>query len=169
MKELLIVRHAIAEDRNLSSASGMRDADRQLTDKGSSKMREIARVLHKILPSPGLLLSSPYLRTRQTAILLAELWQTPVEPCEHLAPGGDLEALLVRLADSHSNGLMVVVGHEPDLSELIGLLLCGKQHSFVRMKKGGAALIRLDEPVRPGCGELQWLMNPKQLLSPLSA
>ena len=165
MKELLLVRHAIALDRADAAASGLRDADRPLTNKGRGKMQQIALALQEILPAPALLLSSPYLRTRQTATVLAEHWHRPVQANEHLAPGGNLESLLVQLADHRANGLIVLVGHEPDLSEFIGLLLCGKQHSFVRMKKGGAALLRLDEPLRPGCGELQWLMPPKQLLN----
>ena len=163
MKQLLLVRHAIALDRDEAMARGISDANRPLTDKGEARMQRIAQVLQQQLPRVGQLLCSPYLRTRQTAAILAEAWQCTLSSCEALQPGSDPQLLLAQLS-CNSMDPIVLVGHEPDLSELLGLLLCGQPRSFVRMKKGGAALLRLDDKPSPGSAELQWQMNPKQLL-----
>lgn len=163
MKTLLLVRHAIAQDRDEAAAQGIADPQRPLTDKGAAKIRSISRALQRLLPSPGVLLYSPYLRTRQTAAILNEQWPCATIQSDTLAPGGDAEALL-DLLNKHP-GPIVLVGHEPDLSELMGLLLCARQLGFIRIKKGGAALLELDQPVAPGKAELQWLLSPKQLLA----
>lgn len=162
MKPLLIIRHAIALERAEAAAQGLPDSQRALTPKGEERMRRIAATLGKWMPEPATLLSSPYLRTRQTAALLSTQWQQPFRECKALAPGGDPAALLRQL--DKLPGPIVLVGHEPDLSELIGLLLGGQARSVVRLKKGGAALLHLEEPLQPGNAELQWLINPKQLL-----
>ncbi len=163
MKQLLIVRHAIALEREEATAQGLPDSHRPLTRKGEGRMQAIAKQLHTLLPEPASLLCSPYLRTRQTAAILATQWPLFPRDCQALAPGGDAGELLQQLASLP--GPVVLVGHEPDLSEFIGLLLCGQARSFVRLKKGGAALLHLEEPIHPGKAELQWQLNPKQLLT----
>lgn len=162
MKSLLIVRHAIAYDRLDAAAEGMPDHARPLTNKGEAKMRRIAQRLAELLPKPASLLSSPYLRTRQTASILARQWGVSAEDCADLQPDGNPYLILKSL--QNTAGPVVIVGHEPDLSELIGLLLCGQASSLVRLKKGGAALLHLEEPIETGKAQLQWHMNPKQLL-----
>jgi phosphohistidine phosphatase len=163
MKTLLLVRHAIAQDRDEAAAQGIADPQRPLTDKGAAKMHRISRALHQLLPAPTRLLCSPTLRTRQTAAILSEQWSCATIASDTLAPGGDAMALLDQL--NEDPGPIVLVGHEPDLSELMGLLLCARQIGFIRIKKGGAALLELEEPLAPGKAELQWLLSPKQLLA----
>ena len=164
MIELLIVRHAIALDRDRAIAEGVSDAERPLTGKGEKRMRRIASALAEQFPAPARLLSSPYWRTRQTTAILADCWpHSPIEICPELAPGGDPLALLQHCESI--DGPLVLVGHEPDLSELIGLLLGGQTCSFVQLKKGGAACLSLSRPMRPGEATLHWLMTPKQLLA----
>jgi phosphohistidine phosphatase len=55
------------------------------------------------------------------------------------------------------------VGHEPHLGLLIGYLLTGKSTSFVDLKKGGAALVELNDTPKPGGGTLQWLLTNREL------
>ena len=57
-----------------------------------------------------------------------------------------------------------MVGHEPDLSELVSLLLTARADAAaIHMKKGGVACLLLEGGVRPGSAQLRWLVTPKIL------
>jgi phosphohistidine phosphatase len=169
MIPLLLVRHAIALDRDEAASRGVQDPDRPLTAKGAKKMQAIAAALHTLVPTPALLLSSPFLRTRQTATILGERWDCPVRLEDTLAPGGDilhhLQQLVCTQTATNETRPIVLIGHEPDLSELAGLLLFGEARSAMQLKKGGAALLGIHVPLTPGSAILQWLMTPKSLLA----
>ena len=162
--ELLIIRHAIAEDRALFATRNPDDDQRPLTTRGIQRMRKATSGLTRLLPELDHLASSPLTRAAQTADLLAERYPRARRvTLPELAPGGDRDALAERLA-SHDNGdRIALIGHEPDLSELIAWLCCGSEFGFLHFKKGAAALLNLVG--RPGTAgaELQWALTPKQL------
>jgi phosphohistidine phosphatase len=58
---------------------------------------------------------------------------------------------------------VAVVGHEPHLGLLVGYLLSGRSVSFVDLKKGGACLLQMEDPAKPGTGCLEWLMTDREL------
>lgn len=164
MPRLLIVRHAIAQDREEAYARHQADADRPLTDKGRRRMRQAAAGLRSEAGPLERILSSPLLRARQTAEILAHGHPgASVSITEQLSPGGALPSLVEALASVTRGGTVALVGHEPDLGKLIALLLCGDKQATIPLKKGGAAL--LDFPRRPaiGDGTLLWLLRPGQL------
>ena len=164
MARLLIVRHAIAQERVEAHEQRRTDAERPLTDKGRQRMQQGAAGIRAEVESLARILSSPLLRARQTAEILGdEFPETPLDVAEHLSPGHPLPSLVEELAATGEKDTLAVVGHEPDLSSLIALLLCGDDQASVQLKKGGAALLDFPSPIAPGSGELLWLVTPAQL------
>jgi phosphohistidine phosphatase len=161
LKELFILRHGIAED---SSATGA-DRDRVLTAEGKKKTREAARAFAKLEISFDIVLSSPFARAWQTAEIVVNELGCPklLQECLPLESGGSTKAVLSELAKTFkSNSSVLVVGHEPDLSRLISVLLSGHQDLAIAMKKGGLARLSCSG-AEPGKAQLEWLLAPKHL------
>lgn len=159
--EILLVRHAIAEERPSHAWAG--DRDRPLTDDGAERFRRIARVLAAIWDPPDLVLASPYARAWQTALILEqECGWAASEACPELEPTNRPAAVLDALRARNAAERVVLVGHEPMMSGVLSLLLGG---AAAVMKKGGAALVRCDAPTLAGTAELIWLLPPRVLLA----
>lgn len=159
--ELCIMRHGIAAERGSYSS----DAKRPLTPEGKERMQEIARGFAKTGFSPDRIVSSPYERAVETAAIVADSLGTEirVEPCEALQPGGTPEALFEFLGRQAARHAVLVVGHEPDLSQLAaGLVGAGRKHDFA-LKKGGCCLISLDGFPPQAFGRLAWWLTPRIL------
>ena len=129
---LFVLRHGIAVE--LGAPGIAHDAERSLTPEGRSKLRQIAKAMHGMELAFDVILSSPYLRARQTAELIACSFKktAKVELCEALAPGGtsaQVIEMLRRLKPVPDN--LLLVGHEPNLSQP-GLRARGQQRRFVR-------------------------------------
>lgn len=161
--DLIIVRHAIAFERDL--ARWPDDRDRPLTEQGEERFRKAARGLRLLVSSVDVVLSSPLVRAWQTAQILTEeaVWPAPVA-CEELEadrkPAEMLDVLRSRPRDP-----VALVGHEPHLGELISLLLTGSEDGAAfELRKGGVARLDL-ETTAPGEGVLRWLLPPKVLRS----
>ncbi len=161
---LYIFRHGLAEDRGTSRCS--QDADRPLLPKGKRKLWRIATAMENLDLSFDLILSSPYLRARQTAEIVAEALESPkrLKLCDALAPDGSLKNLVGFLRRFRpSPKAVMLVGHEPYLSGLISLLVSGGSDFRVTLKKGGLCKLAI-ESLRPGrCASLEWLLTPKQM------
>jgi phosphohistidine phosphatase len=162
---IYLMRHGIAAERARSS----KDSDRPLTRKGESRTWAAAEALKKKLKVrfDGII-SSPLLRARQTAEIMADAFdlRKRLEFTETLSPGGDSRlfvAFVNRLAPAP--GHLLVVGHEPDLSELASLLVAGDRSLQITLKKGG--LCKLCAPLlRPArCASLEWLLTARQMLA----
>jgi phosphohistidine phosphatase len=115
---LFLVRHAEA-------APGDPDELRPLTDAGRKTARELGERLRD--ERPDVVLSSPLLRARETAEAIARAAGVTAEPDERLAPGADADAL--RLVVASRGEAVVVVGHQPDCSEIV-LALTGRLRQF---------------------------------------
>jgi len=158
--ELLVVRHAIAEDREVFAATGREDGLRPLTAEGTRKMKRTARGLREILPGIDILVSSPFTRAAQTAdILRREYELDQVETARELEPGTSLADVVTRLA-RFDQGVVAVVGHEPQLGRLVSYLVTGSERSVIELKKGGACLIEFDDKPGAGKGRLVWAIPP---------
>ena len=122
-------------------------------------MRAAAKGMRALGIAPDLVLTSPLVRSRQTADIVCEaLDGTPVED-PRLSPGmrlGDLEDALLDHPDA---GAPLICGHEPDLSEIVAELTGGGQVEF---KKGGHAILDV-EALRPAGGRLRALYPPATL------
>ena len=128
-------------------------------EKGWGQARAAGRFLKRIGCVPELVLTSPLVRARETAEGFCEAAgiDGPVE-VGWLACGADPETVMEELRGYSEFASVAVVGHEPDLSELVGHLL-GAGHGRVRMKKGAVACVRLSYGMR--MGELGFLLPPK--------
>lgn len=162
--DLLVIRHGIAEDREAFAASGKDDAQRPLTDEGRKKMRQAARGLTTLVPALDVLASSPLVRARQTADLVARAYSgLPVTELEELKPDESADRFAEWLHGQSRRVAVAVVGHEPLLGRIVSLLLTGRWQSFIEFKKGGAALVGFPNGVERGAGVLRWLLTPGQL------
>ena len=117
--KLYIMRHGPAED----VATSGRDGDRALSTMGRDRVRAVAKLLREKDEAPRAIVSSPLVRALQTAeIVASELSVAHVEIAHELAPGGNGDALVKAFLRDDRRRPMVV-GHEPDLSTLVGMLL----------------------------------------------
>ncbi len=164
--QLLVIRHAKAEDVLDFAQTGQTEALRPLTESGRKKMQRAAAGLLSEVEFIDVLAASPLLRTRQTAEIVAEIYvgRTVME-LDALAPGGAPEELLAWLRSHRDVAVVAIVGHEPDLGELVGWLLCGCHESVIAMKKGSACLLSLDSGITPGKARLVWSLTASQLAS----
>lgn len=154
--ELYFLRHGIAAD---VGPEGSGDAGRPLTAEGIQKTKEEARGLRRLGVRPDVLLSSPLVRARQTAEIVRHALGLDSRLVDALAPGCDIALLRDLLGEYRSAERIMVVGHEPDFSQLVGTLTGG---SRILLKKGGLARVDL-ETVDKGAGTLVWLLPPLAL------
>ncbi|MBC8159987.1 MAG: phosphohistidine phosphatase SixA [Roseiflexaceae bacterium] len=153
--ELYFVRHGLAGERKPGDPN---DAARPLTEQGIEKMRGAAGGLRRLGVAPEALLSSPFTRAHQTAEIIAAELGLSVQLADQLASGCDLAALQRALAAFTQLQRVMVVGHEPDFSEMIDELTGGR----VEIKKGAVCRVDLATVV-PGGGTLIWLLPAKVL------
>jgi phosphohistidine phosphatase len=127
--------------------------------RGEAQARAAGLALARLEPNFDDVLFSPKARARQTAELAAEQWseeqRSRLRAHPPLAGGLDAQAALAALAALSAEGRLLLVGHEPDLSRLVGELTGG----MVDLKKGGLAVVRLEG----SRGELVALMRPREL------
>lgn len=162
--QLLIIRHAIAEDREAFAKSGQPDSERPLTDFGRRRMRRNARGLRRLTRRPDILASSPYTRAAETARIVADVLDVrSVEVVEALTPDHQPGDLIDWLGQQGANDIVAVVGHEPHLGGLLTWFMTGREDSAVELKKGGAGLLVFEGKAEPGKGALRWLVTPAQL------
>ena len=161
--ELYFLRHGIAEARERFPFA--RDFDRPLTKEGVQKVQRIARAMKSLDLRFDLVLSSPYVRARQTAEivvrtlkLLPVLKLTPVLGVDS-TPHRLIRGLLRRKLPPS----LLLVGHEPLFSDTMALLLCGQSGLELTMKKGGLARLTVSRLQVGRCAVLEWLLTPKQL------
>jgi phosphohistidine phosphatase len=165
--QLLLIRHAVAEEREEFAASGLTDDLRPLSDEGRRKMERGARGLARLLGGLDRLASSPLVRARQTAeIVAAAFGGLSIVETPTLAPDTRPDRFLAWLAGGASSGaagVVAAVGHQPHLGRLAGRLLRGDDRPVVEFKKGSAALFEVD--LAGGTAVLRWSLAPAQLRS----
>jgi len=152
--ELLLVRHADAGDP--LAWSGL-DADRPLSRKGRKQVERLAAILGALRAAPDVLVSSPKARAAQTAEVLGAVLGLEVRLHDGLGGPLDLDVLAAILVDNGLPHRPILVGHDPDLSDLASELV----GSPVALRKGALARIDLAGPPAPGEGVLRWLVPPE--------
>ncbi len=158
--ELYLIRHGLAEERGDAWPD---DSKRPLTDEGISRMRKAARGLARLGVTVDVVLSSPLVRARQTAeIVAAGLDPRPaLVNIDSLAPDGSYAAIVADLEKHGRKTRIALVGHEPAVGELAARLI-GSRHPL-ELKKGAVCRIDLDQIPPGGPGDLRWLLTPKIL------
>jgi phosphohistidine phosphatase len=156
---LLIVRHAVALPRG---TKGIADTERPLTPEGKARFKQSARGIAKLLDRPDVVFTSPWLRARETAAILAKAWGR-IEPVELPAlAGGSFEEQAAALDRLHRAALVAIVGHEPHLSSLLARLIGARSGERLELKKGGIALVELPGRLAAG-GTLRLYLGPGAL------
>src|SRR5437016_4015665 len=156
--ELYVLRHAIA--LSAAEAGVSQDAERPLSAEGKDKMKRIAAAIKNIGVEVDLVLSSPFVRARDTALMAHD--GLGLKGClqftNALAAGQDTKLVLTELKERFKkNERIMVVGHEPDLSALIGKLT-SLGRLDVEMKKAGLAKIEITETNPELKGTLEFLL-----------
>ena len=158
--EIYILRHGIAVERGTPGYK--RDGDRPLTEEGVEKMRQIAKAMREMDLQFDVIFSSPYVRAKATADIVAETLGENVTLTDSLPPEAD-PAELIDEINGEKPQRVLLVGHEPDLSALISTLICGKRNADIELKKGGLAKLTAETLTYGMCATLNWLLTPKQL------
>lgn len=157
---LYFLRHGRADRQ---AYAGDDDALRPLVDEGRRRTWATADLLGRLDPQLEAVVTSPLLRARQTAEIMADHLglRDVLREDAGLGPGCDLPALAAMLASLPSDvRRILLVGHEPDFSQVIGEITGGA----VVMRKGALARVDLTPGRRPR-GELVWLLQPRVVLS----
>lgn len=152
--KLYFLRHGIAED--IENAKGG-DAARALTPRGIERLEISARMLAKLGVKPARIYSSPLVRARQTAEIVAKAIGVEVTLEPTVGPGFNAQIVSALIAGLNASDDVMFVGHEPDMSEVVSSLTGG---STVTMKKGSLARLDVSYCPRPLRGSLVWLIAP---------
>ncbi len=160
--EIFLVRHAIAHERNRTRWPN--DALRPLTSVGIKKFRIAARGLAEHLPRGIVVLSSPYVRARETAeILVNAMHRTKLVECAELA-SNESASKTFDLLRTRKEKAVVLVGHEPNIGVFLSSALGGERCRFkLEFKKGGAACVDFAKKIEPGEATLRWMLPPRVL------
>ena len=159
--EIYLLRHGIAVERE---EHGGPDEERELTDEGRRKVRRVAEAMRAMKLSFDVIFSSPVARALQTAEIVAEVLRLKrrLQLTEHLAGASPAKqiAWLRKLRPSPASVLLV--GHEPNFSELTSCLLTGRASMAIHFKKAGLCKVTARES-GSGPATLEWFLTPKQM------
>lgn len=164
--DVIVIRHGIALDADAATQLGLSDEERPLTPKGERRLRAAAIGLRAVLSDMPVddILTSPLLRARQTAEILADyLDNPPVDEASALAPPVDMAKLDTFLHQHFGERRVMLVGHEPDLATWVSWSLTRHRDRLMAFKKAGAALLEFPGAPEGGTGTLRWLLTAGQL------
>ncbi len=140
------------------------DSERPLSDLGLKQAAGVGRFLNDSNAGIQQILCSPFLRARQTAeSIQQEIGSVPVSPTDDLVPSGSPRHILRELKKLNAPAVLLV-GHEPHLSETISVLLSKEGKSRVEMKPCSLACLTTEDPVKGGQAILHWLLPSDQTI-----
>lgn len=165
---LLVIRHARAESVKEFAKTGAHDDLRPLTGDGRERMRLGTAGLHRLVDEIDVLATSPLVRARETADIIAAEFDAPeIMELDELRPGAPPAAFVEWLQDAGAQETIAIVGHEMHLTELVGWLLAGRTEPIVKIRKGAAVMLELRARGRrrlgPRNGTLLWSLTSRQL------
>jgi phosphohistidine phosphatase len=162
--DLYVIRHGIAQP--LGQKNEFADDRRVLTAEGRDRIRDVARALRKLGVQFDLILTSPFTRAVETAEIVAGqvgLSKKEIIPTEHLAPGASRDELFSEIKKHSVAESIALIGHQPDLSELISDIVHSAGSLPIELRKGGVCCLNVTETVPVFHGSVVWLMTPRQL------
>jgi phosphohistidine phosphatase len=160
---LYILRHAIAVEKLEWKGS---DSDRPLTKEGTRKMKKAAKGIRRLDTKLDWILTSPYRRAYDTAKIVAKELKLKkrVKITQMLASDGDPKALIRHLRQHFRTWESVmIVGHEPYLGQLTGVLVAGHKEAGLQQDKGGISKLVAAPLSYEQCAHLEWFISSKIL------
>lgn len=159
--ELIVMRHGEAGTRNTIN----NDSERSLTAEGMEEIEKIAESMKSLKIDVDVIATSPLKRSLETAEIVAKVLKKAkkLETWDELSPEGERKDLFERLSKMNEESSVLLIGHEPYLSTLIGDLISNRPGTRIIIKKGGIAKLAINSLVPKASGELRWLLTPKQL------
>ncbi len=160
--KIYLVRHGIAYEPGGPGYED--DTQRPLTDKGREKVDKVAHVLKRLGVKPDVVLSSPYLRARQTAEILAKALKykkDKIRLSERLVPAGEPGSAIAEIIEKYLVEELLIVGHEPSISQLVSTLTTSQADLFVNIKCGSVCCLSADDFRIERKATLEWLLTPK--------
>jgi phosphohistidine phosphatase len=142
------------------------DNARQLTALGVERMRDAAAGMRRIGLKFDAILTSPLPRANETAAIVAAVYGNHSSPelLEALAVGIAPAEAVAALKPFARHDHLMIVGHEPQLSEIASILLTGAADRLRSdLKKGGCIAIEFPSRVAPSTGQLLWMLTQRQL------
>ena len=155
--EIFFLRHVNAHDLGPSYKT---DRERPLTKVGKHKIKQIAKGMKKLKLTFDLILCSPLVRAEETAQGLK--MKKKIILTKNLAPDADFKKLISEIKKYTRSKRVLLVGHEPFLSQLISLLISGTTNCPITLKKGGLCTLSMKSLLYKKCATLEWLLTPKQ-------
>ena len=155
---MYLIRHAVAEERGSAWPD---DSKRPLTGKGMSRTRRVAAALEEMGVKFDQVLTSPFVRARQTAEIIAQAGKAPIAATSALAPGGTAAHVIEELGRHANRKRIALVGHEPGIGELAARLLGVR--TPVEFKKGAVCRIDIETLPPARAGHLRWFATAKML------
>ena len=159
---VVLFRHGPAGQRDVERWPD--DRLRPLSDRGEIRTHAAASGLARLVGGAARVYTSPLKRCAQTAQILVEALASSEAPelLDALAPSGSSRDALRFLQDFHTDETVILVGHEPDLGKLAGVMVFGAP-APIALKKAGACAVSFDGAPRPGQGSLLWFVPPRTL------
>lgn len=154
---LYLLRHGIAEDKG----SRQSDAERALTKKGKEELKRVMRVAAQAGVKPSVILTSPYVRARQTAEIAKDGLDVkePLLETRTLTPDGAPHLVWAELSDHRKEPSLMLVSHNPLVEQLVALLL-GTPTLRFDFATGAIAAIEINNFRGEPDGTLQWVLTP---------
>ena len=156
--KIFFMRHGIAEP----AYGSVKDHDRALTDEGRGQVNLIAQAMQRLSIKPDVILTSPLVRARETAEIIAPALDARLETANELQPGCILDDLQ-RVLRRYPQETVMLVGHEPDFSALAARLINADERGIL-LKKGGMIRIDIDGRPQAGRGRLVMSLTPKTMM-----
>ncbi len=160
--DLYLLRHGDAAEPGMT-----RDSERPLTEAGTKKMKKVANGMRSMDLSFDAIITSPYRRAKETAEIVGEVLEcgSLIRMSPNLVSDEGPAAILKEIREDYSRRKKILlVGHEPNLSALISLLISGRNDVSVKIKKGGLCKLSADSLRLGKCATLEWLMGPSQMI-----
>lgn len=161
--DLFILRHGEAGKK---LASGDKDFERPLTVAGQKEVSNISNSLKDLGIKFDLIVTSPLKRAHQTAAILSKIFrkEKKMQDWDELKPEGNRLELYRKLSQFKEQSSILIVGHEPYLSEMIGEIIFDGKAGHIVLKKSGLARVRIISSAAPKMqGELKWLLTPRHM------
>lgn len=152
-----VIRHAAAAQRGAYA----NDNDRPLTGDGIARMKRVAKGLAALGIKPEPIYTSPLVRAKETAQIVAKALGggAALEEADVLRPGVGASEVVTFLAKAKGDEA-AIVGHEPQLGEVVALMVTGKTAPIVDMKKAAACAVDFEGAPAAGKGVIAWHAVP---------